>query len=116
MPQEQKVKISFAPHEFHLLLAWHPPLCVAACAHFALIRFFLAHLLHMGTIAIFPSLSRAASMDSSEQAADDTIRDSMDSGYVATRPRFTRERRTWNVNHRNLIAEDVRVLRNFRAN
>lgn len=70
----------------------------------------------MGTIAIFPSLSRVASMDSSEQAADDTIRDGMDLGYVATRPRFTRERRTWAVNHRNLAGEDVRALRNFRAN
>jgi len=40
----------------------------------------------------------------------------MDLGYVATRPRFSRERRTWNVNVRNLMAEDVRALRNFRAN
>lgn len=49
-------------------------------------------------------------MDSSLSIADDTIRDHMDSGYVATRPRFTRSRRTWNINLRNLTAEDVRAL------
>src|ERR1700733_4812683 len=49
-------------------------------------------------------------LDTSVQTADDTIRDQMDLGYVATRPRFSCGRRTWNVNVRNLIAEDVRAL------
>jgi hypothetical protein len=44
---------------------------------------------------------------------DDTIRDQMDLGYVATRPRFSRSRRTWNLNIRNLTAEDVRALDTF---
>ncbi len=59
---------------------------------------------------IFPSLSRQPSMDSSKSLEDDTIRDQMEGGYVATRPRFTRARRTWKANVRNLEAEDVRAL------
>lgn len=62
---------------------------------------------------IFPSLSRQPSMDSSKSVDDDTIRDQMESGYVATRPRFTRARRTWKINVRNLQAEDMRVLDQF---
>ena len=52
-------------------------------------------------------------MDSSKNIEDDTIRDQMESGYVATRPRFTRVRRTWKINVRNLVAEDVRTLDQF---
>jgi hypothetical protein len=52
-------------------------------------------------------------MDSSKSLEDDTIRDQMESGYVATRPRFTRARRTWKVNVRNLQAEDVRAVDQF---
>jgi hypothetical protein len=52
-------------------------------------------------------------MDSSKTTEDDTIRDQAESGYVATRPRFTRVRRTWKANVRNLVAEDVRTLDEF---
>lgn len=38
----------------------------------------------------------------------------MDLGYVATRPRFSRGRRTWNCNVRNLFLEDVRALDEFK--
>jgi hypothetical protein len=62
---------------------------------------------------IFPSLSRQPSMDSSKTIEDDTIRDQMESGYQATRPRFTRVRRTWKLNVRNLQREDVRALDEF---
>ena len=62
---------------------------------------------------IFPSLSRQPSMDSSKSVEDDTIRDQMENGYVATRPRFTRARRTWKINVRNLQAEDMRSLDQF---
>jgi hypothetical protein len=67
-------------------------------------------------IIIFPSLSRAPSLDTSTNTQDDTIRDSFDAGYVATRPRFTRGRRAWNMNVRNLQLEDVRALQNFAMN
>jgi hypothetical protein len=62
---------------------------------------------------IFPSLSRRPSMDTSKKTEDDTIRDQMEAGYVATRPRFTRARRTWDFNVRNLVAEDIRALDRF---
>lgn len=52
-------------------------------------------------------------MDSSKSTEDDTIRDSMESGYIATRPRFTRARDTFKVNVRNLVAEDKRALDAF---
>ena len=52
-------------------------------------------------------------MDSSRSLEDDTIRDQNESGAVATRPRFTRARRTWKINTRNLTAEDARVLDYF---
>jgi hypothetical protein len=52
-------------------------------------------------------------MDSSKSTEDDTIRDPMESGDVATRPRGTRARDTWKVNVRNLVAEDKRVLDYF---
>ena len=52
-------------------------------------------------------------MDSSKKTEDDTIRDSAESGYVSTRPRFTRVRRTWPFNVRNLVAEDIRTLDQF---
>jgi hypothetical protein len=62
---------------------------------------------------VFPSLSRQPSMDSSKKVEDDTIRDPMEQGYQATRPRGTRARRTWPFNVRNLVAEDVRALDQF---
>jgi hypothetical protein len=52
-------------------------------------------------------------MDTSKKTEDDTIRDQMEAGYVATRPRFTRARRTWDFNVRNLVAEDIRALDRF---
>ncbi len=62
---------------------------------------------------IFPSLSRQPAMDTSKKTEDDTIRDPMESGSQATRPRGTRVRRTWPFNVRNLVAEDVRALDEF---
>jgi len=73
----------------------------------------MRHRYFVATPIIFPSLSKAPSLDSGAKTYDDTIRDSMDLGYVATRPRFTRGRRTWNVNVRNLYLEDVRALDDF---
>lgn len=52
-------------------------------------------------------------MDSSHSIEMDTIRDKMESGYVATRPRFTRARRSWKGNIRNLTAADVLALELF---
>jgi hypothetical protein len=55
-------------------------------------------------------------MDSSKSIEDDTIKDQAESGYVSTRPRFTRARRTWKLNIRNLVYEDMRALDAFVMN
>jgi hypothetical protein len=52
-------------------------------------------------------------MDTSKTTEDDTIKDQAESGYVSTRPRFTRARRTWKINVRNLVLEDTRALDEF---
>lgn len=62
---------------------------------------------------IFPSLSRAPSFASTQKVEDGTLKDPMESGYVATRPRFTRLRRTWGIAYRHLVAEDLRALEMF---
>jgi len=64
---------------------------------------------------IFPSLSRAPSFQSTRKIEDGTLKDPMESGYVATRPRFTRLRRTFGVSYKFLSAEDVRALDVFES-
>ncbi len=62
---------------------------------------------------IFPSITRAPKYKSTRSLEDGTISDKMESGYVATRPRFTRQRRTFGATYENICAEDVRVLDEF---
>ncbi len=62
---------------------------------------------------IIPSLSRAPDFVTTRKAEDGTVSDPAESGYVSTRPRFTRIRRTFAVSYKNLVAEDVRVLDQF---
>lgn len=67
----------------------------------------------MPPYAILPSLTRAPVFKGKRTAEDGTIADPAESGYVATRPRFTRLRRTFGVTYENLVAEDVRALDKF---
>jgi hypothetical protein len=60
-----------------------------------------------------PSLSRAPSFDTSRKLVDGTLRDPKESGYVSSRPRFSRQRRIFGVTWKNLCAEDVRALDRF---
>gem|GEM_PF-3792315 len=62
----------------------------------------------------FPMLSRAPQVDEEEQPDDPTIRDKMENGAVATRPRWTRIRDAININFTLLTAEDRMALRGFR--
>jgi hypothetical protein len=63
---------------------------------------------------ILPSLSRAPAFKSTRTVAKGaTLSDPMESGYVATRPRFTRQRRTFGVTYDFLTGEDARVLDMF---
>jgi len=52
-------------------------------------------------------------MDTSKKTEDDTIRDPMESGDQATRPRFTASAVPGCFNVRNLVAEDIRALDEF---
>ncbi len=67
----------------------------------------------MASYPIIPSLSRSPDFATSRKIEDGTISDPKESGYVSTRPRFTRRRRTWGVAWKNLVSEDVRVLDKF---
>lgn len=60
-----------------------------------------------------PSLSRAPDFVTKRKIEDGTLSDPKESGYVSTRPRFTRIRRSWTVGWKNLLAEDVRALDRF---
>lgn len=68
---------------------------------------------HSVSYPIFPSLSRSPSYKSTRSVEDGTIKDAMESGYVATRPRFTRLRRKFGVTIEHLTAEDIRALDKF---
>ena len=67
----------------------------------------------MATLPILPSLSRAPDFSSGRKLEDGTLRSDFESGYVSTRPRFTRLRRTHTATYKNLIAEDIRALDAF---
>ncbi len=62
----------------------------------------------------FPELSRAPQVDEEEEPDDPTIRDKMENGAVAARPRWTRIRDKITINFRLLTGEDRRLLREFR--
>ena len=62
---------------------------------------------------IFPALSRQPVFENSREVEDGTIADPMESGYVATRPRFTRLRRKYSVSYKNLTGADIALLDQF---
>jgi hypothetical protein len=61
----------------------------------------------------FPSLSRPPSfpIDPDGDLEDGVLRSPSDAGYVQTRPKFTRARRSWGVNYISLPDTDVALLR-----
>jgi len=60
---------------------------------------------------IFPVLSKAPQINAVLKYDEaGTLIDGMESGAVATRPRFTRNRRTWSVSYRGLTLVDLAVL------
>lgn len=67
----------------------------------------------MPTYPILPSLTRAPAFAVQRSVEDGTIADPAESGYVSTRPRFTRLRRKFTVSYNNLIDEDLRALDEF---
>ena len=63
----------------------------------------------------FPTLSKNPSypLDPDGDLEDVILRTPSDAGYVQTRPRFTRSRRTWGINYAALPDADVSTLRTF---
>jgi len=66
-------------------------------------------------MATFPVLSRVPGypLDPDGELDDAAVRSPFDAGYEQTRPKFTRARRTWGINYRNLPDADVAILRAF---
>jgi hypothetical protein len=67
------------------------------------------------TYPSFPDLSRAPSFDTSRKLEDGVLRSQKESGYVTTRPRFTRQRRIFSISWKNLSADDVAALDQFES-
>ena len=67
----------------------------------------------MATYPIIPSLSRYPDFATTRKIQDGTLSSPMESGYVTTRPRFTRLRRTWGVTWKNVTEGDVIALDRF---
>ena len=64
-------------------------------------------------MANFPTLSRNPSYPIEEESENMVIKDSSESGYETSRPRFTKRRRTWNVVYNNLPSSDATTIDNF---
>ena len=58
----------------------------------------------------FPTLSTKPMVSPTPQREDMVIRDSSEAGYETTRPRFTRNRITFDVTHRGCTQADVDAL------
>jgi hypothetical protein len=63
----------------------------------------------------FPTLSRPPSfpIDPDGSLEDGVLRTTAEAGYVETRPRFTRARRSWGLNYPNLPDADTVTLRSW---
>jgi hypothetical protein len=66
-------------------------------------------------MAAYPTLTKAPSypLEPDGVIEDVVLRNPMEDGYVQTRPRTTRARRTWGLNYRNLPDADIATLRTF---
>ncbi len=67
----------------------------------------------MAAYPSFPDLSRAPALRTKTSSFDPTLRDTMENGMVSTRARFTRRRRSWDVEIQFLTNDDWRALEQF---
>lgn len=58
----------------------------------------------------FPTLTSAPVYPITENRADATIRSETEAGYTLARPRFTRSRRNFAVNYRNISPADKELI------
>jgi hypothetical protein len=61
----------------------------------------------------FPTLSRKPALKTRGQTLDPTLRDSYENGMEATRARWTRRRRQWDISIDLLTPDDMSALENF---
>lgn len=64
-------------------------------------------------MANYPTLSTAPSYPIVEQRSDPTIKSEFDSGYMQTRPRYTRKKMVFNVNYDDIPNSDKGTLETF---
>ncbi len=64
-------------------------------------------------MTVFPSLSVGPSFPVEEQIEDATLRSPTEGGYVITRARFTRLRRSWTLKYRHMSQADRDALVQF---
>ena len=64
----------------------------------------------------FPTLTAQPIYPLSQQREDAVIRNSSESGYVLTRPRFTRSRRSFDVVYNGMSSGDFITLEDFYVN
>jgi len=64
-------------------------------------------------MASYPTLSDVPSYPLVEQVKDSVIRSDFDGGYVQTRARHTRIRKTWQIKYGNLTSADKITLAAF---
>jgi len=64
-------------------------------------------------MATYPTLSIPPSYPINETIEDSTISSNFETGWEQTRPRFTRSRRTWQINYENLLYVDKKLLEDF---
>ena len=62
---------------------------------------------------VFPTLSKNISYPIEEELEDTTISSPTDAGYVITRQRYSRQRKTWTIRYKNLSADDKKDIEDF---
>lgn len=65
-------------------------------------------------MSAFPTLSQPPNYPLVEEIEDTTIVSNFESGYIQTRPRFTRRRKSFTVRYENLSTSDKTSLETFR--
>lgn len=61
-------------------------------------------------MANYPTLSIGPVYPLDQAREDNTIKSSAEAGYVLSRPRFTRARRSWTLKYKNMPQADVNTL------
>ena len=65
-------------------------------------------------MATFPTFSRTVEWEMEESIEDSSVKSTLESGHIHSRPKFTRDRKLWNgVTYKNLNATDRTAFLSF---